>query len=699
MRKLGRAFILSTSILIGTATVSMLPVAGAKVEASSIIKFSKTSYQSTVKLNLRLGVGTKYKTILAIPKGAIITSTQKTGTWYKVSYTYKLKGKSVTKTGWVSGAYLKEYYQYKTIKDAYFITTKQAKLYRSPDTKKKQVVTVASNNGFQSTQKIVNSIGQTWYRVTYQKQNLYINSNEGSLASSSTFKQTAFTADKETHLYKSFGTSYDKIEVIPKDTVVISSASIGDWYTITYNGTSGYINIGDFTKDPTATTVSEDPTVPDISNDPIIPNVSEVTIARTTFVTLSKQNLYKQPDESSVLIKTLPKDTMVVASIQTSNDWYQVNDDGKTGYVPISSLQKVNTGNPMNGRTGYQFIDLRTPAPVTAEQINAYIETNYKKFGQMSVLSGKGLAFIKAGTTYGVNALYLAAHAIHESAFGTSEIALGKNNLFGFGSYDASPFIASYRFSSVDENINYIAQQIKATYLNEVSGGYRYQGAILGFKTTDMNNKRIDANSEGMNFFYASDLNWGKAIAKHMQNILPYDQAYYDKAKADKRVLSTPDIPIGSDLFPAGTRAIAKNDLVLNSSKGSQDAVLTLKKGSTFTVLEKTNDYWVNLIYNNTSYWTNSIDFVKYKNYISVQNLGRTKVDSLNVRTDPTIPKDNSDSNVITALNLNDYVQFVLNEDDKITTDSSKKWYQIQLADGTNGWVSADSKYIVRELY
>ena len=30
-------------------------------------------------------------------------------------------------------------------------------------------------------------------------------------------------------------------------------------------------------------------------------------------------------------------------------------------------------------------------------------------------------------------------------------------------------------FLSIDENINYIAQQIKATYLNEVSGGFPYK--------------------------------------------------------------------------------------------------------------------------------------------------------------------------------------------------------------------------------
>ena len=251
-------------------------------------------------------------------------------------------------------------------------------------------------------------------------------------------------------------------------------------------------------------------------------------------------------------------------------------------------------------------------------------------------------------------------------------------------------------FLSIEENINYIAQQIKATYLNEVSGGFRYQGAILGFKTTDMNNNRIAANSEGMNFYYASDINWGKGIARHMQNILPYDQVYYSNAKADKSVVSAPSIPQGSDIFPTGIQAIAKKDLVLNSSKGPKDAVLTLKKGSTFTVLEKTNDYWINLIYNNTNYWTNSIDFVKYKDYISVQNLGRVKnTNSLNVRKDPTT--SNGDSNIITTLNLNDYVQFVLNADGTVKMNSAKTWYQIKLADGTNGWVS--TTYIARELY
>ena len=488
MKKLGKGLILSTSILVGTTAISIIPLENKKVEASSTEKFSKTYYQTTSNLNLRSGASTKYKAIISIPKGTKIIATEKSKDWYKVSYTYKVKGKNVTKTGWVNGSYLKEYYQYSTITNTYLVTKTQAKLYLSPDTKKKQVATVESNYEFAPTQKIVNSKGETWYRVSFETQNLYISSTAGTLKSS----------------------------------VILTKNS----------------------------------------------NVSKVTISDTTFVTISKQNLYNEPNESSELIAEIPNAEIVVASVQTSNKWYQVNYANKIGFVPISSLEKVTTGDPLTTRDSYQFIDLRTQSPVTAQQINTYIEENYKKHGKKSVLAGKGQAFIDAGNEYGVNALYLAAHAIHESAFGTSQISLGKNNLFGFGSYDASPFIASYRFSSIDENINYIAQQIKATYLTP--GNWRYKEAFLGFRTKDMNNKRLDANSEGMNFYYASDPNWGKGIARHMQNILAYDSSYYSGATVNTTAPSLPAIPLGNDLFPVGTQAIAKNDLILTVAKAQK---------------------------------------------------------------------------------------------------------------------------------
>jgi len=62
---------------------------------------SKTASKKTIaNLNMRTGAGTNHRVVLTIPKGkkVALTGTQKSG-WYKVKYS--------SKTGWVSGKYLR----------------------------------------------------------------------------------------------------------------------------------------------------------------------------------------------------------------------------------------------------------------------------------------------------------------------------------------------------------------------------------------------------------------------------------------------------------------------------------------------------------------------------------------------------------------------------------------------------------------
>lgn len=73
-----------------------------------------------------------------------------------------------------------------------------------------------------------------------------------------------------------------------------------------------------------------------------------------------------------------------------------------------------------------QNFDVRTKSDITAEQLNARFE---KK--EDSKLKDTGKYFIEAQEKYGVNAEFLAALAIHESACGTSSLARRKNNFFG----------------------------------------------------------------------------------------------------------------------------------------------------------------------------------------------------------------------------------------------------------------------------
>jgi beta-N-acetylglucosaminidase len=120
-----------------------------------------------------------------------------------------------------------------------------------------------------------------------------------------------------------------------------------------------------------------------------------------------------------------------------------------------------------------------------------------------SALAGLGASFIKAETTYHVSARYFVAHAILESAWGTSAIAQFKFNLFGFGANDANPYGDAMTFTSFDACIQYVAQFIQTHYL--AVGGSFYHGPTL----------------RGMNVDYASDPNWAEKIASIADTIPP----------------------------------------------------------------------------------------------------------------------------------------------------------------------------------
>ena len=616
----------------------------------------KASYQTTANLNLRTGAGATYKTITTIPTGKIVTSLERSGSWYKVSYTYTSNGKNVTATGWVCGEFLKEYYIYSNTTETYYFTNKTVSLFPTPDSKNKAVSTLEAGNGLLSTQKVVNSVGQTYYRVSYNGQTLYVISSDVTAASVKTFPDANYQTNKDSYLYSSYGTSFGKLINLPKDTMISSAKTIGSWYEVTYQGKTGYVPGTDLQSAPQNT---ENPLV----------------LTEKTYLVTDDLRLRQADNTSASVLTIIPNGSTITSAEQTSNGWFKVTYNSNTGYVSGTYLKEyVKTDD-------YKFIDLRTTSPVTASQINSYIDANVN--GRPSVLLNKGQAFIDAGKTYGVNALYLAAHAIHESGFGTSNISLGKLNLFGYGAFDITPFVGAYRFSTIDDCINYIAQKIKSDYLNPE--GTHFEGAFLGYRTNGTNGVRDASKSIGMNYWYASDPNWANAIAQHMQKILPFDKNYYANAAINTTIPAVPGIPAGSDPFPANIQAVAKVDIIANT--------ITIKAGSTFVLLEKSNDYKLKVQFNDAVNWTNRIDFSSYQNSFTVLNLGRVSgASSVNVRSTPEVTADN----LIGSLALNSYVELALDANNKVTMDPSLKWYKIKMPNGNDGWMS--SQYIVKEL-
>lgn len=138
--------------------------------------------------------------------------------------------------------------------------------------------------------------------------------------------------------------------------------------------------------------------------------------------------------------------------------------------------------------------DLTKPSGETAAKLDAFLSG--------TALAGLGGSFINAERTYHVSARYFTAHAILESAWGTSAIAVNKHNLFGYGANDANPYADAVTFSSFDACIQYVAQKVATNYLSP-SGAF-YHGPTL----------------RGMNVDYATDPLWASSIAR-IANTIP----------------------------------------------------------------------------------------------------------------------------------------------------------------------------------
>lgn len=111
---------------------------------------------------------------------------------------------------------------------------------------------------------------------------------------------------------------------------------------------------------------------------------------------------------------------------------------------------------------------------------------------------------------YSINGMFVAAVGIHESAWGTSKIAIEKYNLFGYGAYDSNPYNGAYEFESYSECIDLIARVFVKYYINP-SGTIIYDGEKANGKYY------YGSNLSSINKSYATDKNWANRVYSHMQ--------------------------------------------------------------------------------------------------------------------------------------------------------------------------------------
>lgn len=139
--------------------------------------------------------------------------------------------------------------------------------------------------------------------------------------------------------------------------------------------------------------------------------------------------------------------------------------------------------------------NLLSTSGASAWAINEYLVTK-------TSLPPLGKAFLAAEAKYKVNARFLLAAAMHESAWGTSYIARVKHNLFGYNAFDRDPSRYASAYATYAANINATAKFIKDFYLTR--NGRWWGGA---------------PTLRSMQRFWSSSHRWGEGVSRIANSI------------------------------------------------------------------------------------------------------------------------------------------------------------------------------------
>lgn len=199
-----------------------------------------------------------------------------------------------------------------------------------------------------------------------------------------------------------------------------------------------------------------------------------------------------------------------------SEDWCKVSFDGLEGYIKSSELTSAYTTPNIVEKNRIQRILLNVNINMELNKVSKLTLNDYKKIftglpgDTNKIFEDNYATFYNVEKKYKINGIFLASMAIHESSWGNSQIAKDKNNLFGYGSYDSTPYSSSFEFENYTECIETVAKALVKYYLNpsgtkiyddELASAWYYNGPTLS----------------GVNTRYASDTEWHNKVYNYME--------------------------------------------------------------------------------------------------------------------------------------------------------------------------------------
>ena len=241
----------------------------------------------------------------------------------------------------------------------------------------------------------------------------------------------------------------------------------------------------------------------------------QVHIGDTMYLT-EDGKLKKETNNSAEDIAEIKQSLDVKLLELPSEEWCKVSFDSIEGYIQTSKLTSAYTTPNIVEKNRIQRILIKVNIDMELNRTSGLTLNDYKKIftglpsDTNKIFQDNYSVFYNMEKKYNINGIFLASIAIHESGWGTSQIANDKHNLFGYGSYDDTPYESSMEFADYSEGIETVAKSLVKYYLNpsgtkiydgETAAGWYYNGPTL----------------QGVNTRYASDKEWYTKVYSYME--------------------------------------------------------------------------------------------------------------------------------------------------------------------------------------
>lgn len=183
--------------------------------------------------------------------------------------------------------------------------------------------------------------------------------------------------------------------------------------------------------------------------------------------------------------------------LKTGTTYY--SPDGITFYTDLDLKKKVSNEKFY---AYFQWLPVRSMTNHNSQSMNNLLSYygyhGNKGKSKYSVMYGNEQHFITQGLNYGMNPVLIFAQAALESGYGTSNYAVNRNNLFGWGAVDSNPDQAA-SYKNIGEGIEVHMNSQLSQYMDP--SNWKHFGPAFGNK------------GSGITVKYASDPYYGIKVA------------------------------------------------------------------------------------------------------------------------------------------------------------------------------------------